>query len=218
MVSFNPRIEVSLVKLIKKTKYMESTGDGHEHWCANSLFPGNTGSMVLPRRHKMGCRIQTKTNAKERKNGISARACWRQKRTVSFRRGPSHNGHSARIRHKRSQSLVSVHACALRVAAQLPVRGGADGPAATGVATGSAAFLQGKQLLGTEGLVVDLAGSLDQILKVGAGQEVAQVDEFTVVLVLDVDDTPAVLAAANLLAVDNNGLLTADNGERNDVL
>jgi hypothetical protein len=33
--------------------------------------------------------------------------------------------------------------------------------------------------LGTEGLVVDLAGSLDQILKVGAGQEIAQVDEFT---------------------------------------
>lgn len=84
--------------------------------------------------------------------------------------------------------------------------------------TGSAAFLQGKQLLGTEGLVVDLAGSLDQILKVGAGQEVAQVDKFTVVLVLDVNDTPAVLAAANLLAVDNNGLLTANNRERNDVL
>jgi hypothetical protein len=53
---------------------------------------------------------------------------------------------------------------------------------------------------------------------VGAGKEVAQVDKFTVVLVLDVDDTPAVLAAANLLAVDNNGLFTADNRERNDVL
>lgn len=112
---------------------------------------------------------------------------------------------------KRLPSLVSVHGCTLRVAAQLPVRGGADGSVATAVATGSAAFLQGKQLLGTEGLVVDLAGSLDQILKVGTGQEVAQVDEFTVVLVLDVDDTPAVLAATNLLAVDNNGLLTADN-------
>lgn len=86
------------------------------------------------------------------------------------------------------------------------------------MATGSAAFLQGKQLLGTEGLVVDLASSLNQILKVGAGQEIAQVDEFTVVLILDVDNTPAVLAAANLLAVDNNGLLTADNRERNDVL
>jgi hypothetical protein len=84
--------------------------------------------------------------------------------------------------------------------------------------TASTALLQGQQLLGTEGLVVDLAGSLDQILKVGAGQEVAQVDKFTVVFVLDVDDTPAVLAAANLLAVDNNSLLTTDNRERNDVL
>jgi hypothetical protein len=65
---------------------------------------------------------------------------------------------------------------------------------------------------------VDLAGGLDQVLEVGAGQEVAEVDKFTVVLVLDVDDTPAVLAAADLLAVDNDGLLTTDNGERNDVL
>lgn len=76
---------------------------------------------------------------------------------------------------------------------------------------GSAAFLQSQQLLGTEGLVVDLAGSLNQVLQVGAGQEVAQVDELAVVLVLDIDNTPAVLATANLLAVDNNGLLTADN-------
>lgn len=84
--------------------------------------------------------------------------------------------------------------------------------------TGTAALLEGQELLGTEGLVVDLAGGLDQVLEVGAGQEVAEVDKFTVVLVLDVDDTPAVLAAANLLAVDNDRLLTADNGERNDVL
>lgn len=198
---------------------MESTRDGTSTGVPILFFPGNTSSMGLPRRHKMGCRIQTKNKRKrKRKNGISARACWRQKRTVSFRRGPSRNGYSARIRHERSPSLVSVHGCALRVAAQLPICGGADGPAATGVAPGGAAFLQGKQLLGTEGLVVDLAGSLDEILKVGAGQEVAQVDEFTVVLVLDVDNTPAVLATANLLAVDNNGLLTADNRERNDVL
>jgi hypothetical protein len=86
------------------------------------------------------------------------------------------------------------------------------------VATGSAALLQGQELLGTECLVVDLAGGLDQVLEVGTGQEVAEVDKFTVVLVLDVDDTPAVLAATNLLAVDNDGLLTTNNGERNDVL
>jgi hypothetical protein len=53
---------------------------------------------------------------------------------------------------------------------------------------------------------------------VGAGQEVAQVDKLAVVLVLNVDDTPAVLATANLLAVDNNGLLAADNGEGDNVL
>lgn len=200
---------------------MESTRDGTSTGVPILFFPGNTSSMGLSRRHKMGCRIQMKTNAKEKekgKMGYLQGPAGVKKRTVSFRRGPSRNGHSARIRHERSPSLVSVHGCALRVAAQLPIRGGADGPTATGVAPGSAAFLQGKQLLGTEGLVVDLAGSLDQILKVGAGQEVAQVDEFTVVLVLDVDDTPAVLAAANLLAIDNNGLFTADNRERNDVL
>jgi hypothetical protein len=152
------------------------------------------------------------------KKGISARACWRQKWTVSFGERPPRNRQSAHVRHERSPVLVSVHGCALRVAAQFPVRGGTDGPAATGVATSSAALLQGKQLLGTEGLVVDLAGSLHQILEVGAGQEIAQVDEFTVVLILDVDDTPTVLTAADLLAVDNDSLLAADNGERNDVL
>lgn len=114
--------------------------------------------------------------------------------------------------------LVAVHGGPLGVAAQLAVRRGADGPAATRVATGGAALLQSQQLFGTEGLVVDLAGSLNQVLQVSAGQEIAQVDELAVVLVLDVDNTPAVLAAANLLAVDNNGLLTADNREGDNIL
>lgn len=81
-----------------------------------------------------------------------------------------------------------------------------------------AALLQSKQLLGTEGLVVDLAGGLDQVLQVGAGEEVAEVDELAVSLVLDVDHAPAVLAAADLLAVDDDGLLTADDGEGDDLL
>lgn len=109
----------------------------------------------------------------------------------------------------------------MRVAAELPLRRGADGPAAGRVTTatpGGAAFLQGQKLLGTEGLVVDLAGGLDQVLQVSAGKEVAQVNKLAVVLILDVDNTPAVLAAANLLAIYDNGLLTADNGERNDIL
>ena len=47
------------------------------------------------------------------------------------------------------------------------------------------ALLEGKQLLGAERLVMDLCGRLDQVLQVGAGEEVAEVDEFAVVLVLD---------------------------------
>lgn len=133
--------------------------------------------------------------------------------------------HSAHfIRHEQSaipsegSRSVSVHGGPLRVAAELPVCGGADGPAATRVATGGAALLQSQKLLGTEGLVVNLAGGLDQILQVRASQEVAQVDKLAVVLILHIDNTPAVLTAANLLAVDYDGLLTADNREGDNVL
>lgn len=52
----------------------------------------------------------------------------------------------------------------------------------------------------------------------GAGKEVSQVNEFAVVLVLDVDDTPTVLPATDLFAIDNDILLTADHSKRNDVL
>jgi hypothetical protein len=81
-----------------------------------------------------------------------------------------------------------------------------------------AALLEGEQLLGTEGLVVDLGRGLDEILKVCAEKEVAEVDEFAVVLILDVDNTPPVLAAPDLLAVDNDGLLGTNNSEGNEVL
>jgi hypothetical protein len=59
-------------------------------------------------------------------------------------------------------------------------------------------------LLGTECLVVDLRCGFDQILEVGAGEEVSEVDEFAVVLVLNVDDTPSVLAATDLLASNDD--------------
>lgn len=65
---------------------------------------------------------------------------------------------------------------------------------------------------------MDLRGGLDEILQVGAGEEVAEVDELAVVLVLDVDDTPAVLASTDLLASNNDGLLRSDNSEWNDIL
>lgn len=112
---------------------------------------------------------------------------------------------------RHSRGLVSVHGRTLRVAAELAVCRGADGSAASGVATGGAALLESQQLLGTEGLVMDLAGGLDQILKVGAGQEVAEIDKLAVVLILDIDDTPAVLTSTNLLAIDDNGLFATNN-------
>lgn len=65
---------------------------------------------------------------------------------------------------------------------------------------------------------MDLGCGLDKILQVSAGKEVAEVDKFAVVLVLHVDDTPAVLAASDLLATNNDGLLGSDNSEWDDVL
>lgn len=50
------------------------------------------------------------------------------------------------------------------------------------------------------------------------GQEVAQVDEFAVILVLDVDDAPAVLPATDGTAVDCDGLFAADDGEWDELL
>lgn len=84
--------------------------------------------------------------------------------------------------------------------------------------TSGRALLQGKKLLSAESLVVNLAGSFDEILQVGAGEEVAQVDEFAVGLVFDVNYAPAVLTTADLLAVDDDGLFTADDGEGDDFL
>ena len=82
----------------------------------------------------------------------------------------------------------------------------------------SAALLQGQQLLGTEGLVVGLRGRLNEVLQVGAEQEVPEVDKLAVLLILDVDDTPPILATTDLLAVDNNILLRTDNGEGDEAL
>ena len=48
-----------------------------------------------------------------------------------------------------------------------------------------AGFLERKQLLSTERFIVDLRSGLDQVLQVRAGEEVAEIDEFAVVLVLD---------------------------------
>src|SRR4051812_36550508 len=86
-----------------------------------------------------------------------------------------------------AHALVAVHRHPLRVSAQLTISSRTDWPAAS-MSTSCAALLECQQLLGTERLVVDLGRGLDQVLKVGAGEEVPEVDEFAVVLILDVDD------------------------------
>jgi hypothetical protein len=72
---------------------------------------------------------------------------------------------------------------------------------------GSTALLQRQQLLSTESLIVDLRSSFDQVLEMGTGEEVSEVDEFAVVLILDVDNSPSVLAPTDLLPSNNDRLL-----------
>lgn len=52
----------------------------------------------------------------------------------------------------------------------------------------------------------------------GSQKEVSEVDEFAVVLVLNVNDTPAVLATANLLSIDNDVLFRADDSKGDEAL
>lgn len=47
----------------------------------------------------------------------------------------------------------------------------------------------------------------------GAEEEVTEVDKLAVTLVFDIDDTPAVLAAAYWLSVNDNIALGADDGK-----
>lgn len=112
--------------------------------------------------------------------------------------------------------LVTVHGHTLRAAAHLPFGRRADGSAAA-VAL-CAAFLQCQKLLGTEGLVVGLGCRLDEVLQVCPEQEVPQVDELAMILVLDVDNAPPVLATTDLFAVDNDVFLGTDYGKGNQVL
>ena len=67
-----------------------------------------------------------------------------------------------------------------------------------------AALLECQKLLGAECLVVDLGRRLDQVLEMGTGEEVPKVDEFAVVLILNVDNSPSVLATTHLLASNDD--------------
>ena len=105
-------------------------------------------------------------------------------------RGPFHARRGRATLHPRKavnaavtrQILVAVHGHALAVPAELAVGRWRNGARRV---TRGGALLEGKQLLGTEGLVVDLGGCLDEVLEVGASEEVAEVDELAVVLVLN---------------------------------
>lgn len=51
--------------------------------------------------------------------------------------------------------------------------------------SGTAAFLERKELTGTELLVVEVVGGFDEVLEVGAGKELAEVNKVRVLFVLD---------------------------------
>lgn len=108
--------------------------------------------------------------------------------------------------------LVAVHGHPLGLSAQFSFRRWTDWPA-TGMGPCSAILLQCQQLFSTENFVMNLRSRLDQILKMCPRQEISQRHEFAVVLVFHVDDAPAVLAAPDLTAVDDNGVLRADDCE-----
>lgn len=51
---------------------------------------------------------------------------------------------------------------------------------------------------------MDLRCGLNEILEMGSGEEISEVDKFAVVLILDVDNTPSVLTTTDLLASNND--------------
>ena len=65
---------------------------------------------------------------------------------------------------------------------------------------------------------MNLAGSLNKVLQVSAGEEIAKVDEFAVILVFDVNHTPAVLTATDLLSANNDRFLATNNSEWDNIL
>lgn len=79
-------------------------------------------------------------------------------------------------------------------------------------------LLQRKELLGAERLVVDLRGRLDEVLQMGAGEEISKINELAVLVIFYIDGAPSVLAATNSLPVDVDVSLGADHSEWNDGL
>lgn len=82
---------------------------------------------------------------------------------------------------------------------------------------GSTVLLERHKLLGTEGLIVDLARRLNQILQVGTSQEVPQRYKLAMVLILDIDHPPAILPTSDRAPAYDDVVLGTDHGERDQV-
>lgn len=73
----------------------------------------------------------------------------------------------------------------------------------------------GNQLLRTVVLVVDVVGELAELLHMSADQHLTKLDKVAVVLVVDLNDTPWVLATTDMTTISSlNNLVRSDNGER----
>jgi hypothetical protein len=65
---------------------------------------------------------------------------------------------------------------------------------------------------------VDLGSCFDQILQVCTSKKVSQLDEFAMILVFDVDDSPLVSSSADHFAVDVESFLRAYDSKRDFIL
>jgi len=62
---------------------------------------------------------------------------------------------------------------------------------------------------------MDLRRGFDEVLQVCPGQEIAQVDKFAMLLVLNIDDPPPILSPANALPINDDRAFRADDCEGN---
>jgi hypothetical protein len=65
---------------------------------------------------------------------------------------------------------------------------------------------------------MDLRCGFDQILEMGSGKEVSEVNKFAMVLILDINNTPSVLTSTNWLSSNDDIPLRSNNSEWNNVL
>jgi hypothetical protein len=86
-----------------------------------------------------------------------------------------------------------------------------SGSSSGAITPGRTSLLERQQLFRPESLIMDLGSSLDQVLQMGAEQEITKVDEFAMTLVFDVDDSPTVLTSANGLAINDHVALGSDD-------